>query len=66
MVAIKDFDMPSCCANCPCAKYKEVRWMEYKFEKCGITKSCAGEDMKPLWDSKSRLKDCPLVEIEEK
>ena len=36
MVAIKGLDMPSCCANCPCAKYKEVRWMEYKFEKCGI------------------------------
>ena len=64
MLAIKNLGMPSCCANCPCSIYEEVRWMEYKFIRCGVTFSKPGKS-KNFWDRETRLDDCPLVEIKE-
>ena len=65
MVAIKGLGMPSCCANCPCSKYEEVRWMEYKFIRCGVTLSKPDKSKNVFWDRETRLDDCPLVEIKE-
>ena len=53
MVVIKDFEMPSCCSDCPM-----YAW-DWEMYLCCITH--ADED-KPSY---RRNKDCPLVEIKE-
>lgn len=55
MVAIKDFGMPSCCANCPFDALNKCL-LTRQFIKGG--RLVNGED--------KRLDDCPLVEIEER
>lgn len=52
MVAIKDFEIPKCCCDCP---------IYYDYIECPITEtSTRGFD-----DCKERMSNCPLVEIEE-
>ena len=57
MVAIKDFEIPSCCNDCVIC---------YDVNECPITGSCIYEESKRGFDMyKERMADCPLVEVNE-
>ena len=55
MVAIKNFEMPTCCVDCQ---------IYYDFTCCPITGSSTHEEIKRGFDElKDRMEDCPLIPV---